>query len=339
MDWVRAAAAAGVLIAAGCQTTEDYAGSGPITLAPHIEEHFQKYLGEENGYAYAVAVDGRSGAGFVYCKENVCSQGTDRRWSAIETCEKFSKGVPCKVYAVRKEIVWNFGGEKPDLSSRNVDLGSPPQDRLHTERVWLNLEQRSAFRDYLKTLQRGEYPVGVYLTSDDGSYAWQTGRRAEAAVERAYKTALERCREHSKLPHTCRVFAIGNRLAANGLAVTGSTTNVMVPESSELVEDVEAVPQNIRVVWRSLSDPFEFVAKPVYEDKAWRFTFSPPDRDVTCDAEASPNRYGIGDWAIDCRNGLRASGSIRYDMRSRASTSTGTDTEDQDVFVYSSPVL
>lgn len=98
------------LLLAGCQTTgSSTIGSGPITLSPAVQSYFDQYM-DINGLMFAVAVDGRSWATYRYCPDIRCRDAPGERQLTIDHCEKDSKGVTCKIYALRKEVVWNFDG-------------------------------------------------------------------------------------------------------------------------------------------------------------------------------------------------------------------------------------
>lgn len=91
-------------VVAGCKTTH---GTGPITLSPQIQAGLDRYMNSSDNVGYfAVAIDGRSSYNYVYCPDQRClGMDTSR---AIRACEKYSNGVPCRIYAYRKEIVWQF---------------------------------------------------------------------------------------------------------------------------------------------------------------------------------------------------------------------------------------
>ena len=99
-----------IFLIAGCQTTGgSTVGSGPITLSPVIQNYFDKYLAN-HGSIFAVAIDGRSGLNYYYCPDVQCREHVGERQLVIDGCEEISQGVPCKIYAVRDKIVWDFDG-------------------------------------------------------------------------------------------------------------------------------------------------------------------------------------------------------------------------------------
>lgn len=132
------------LFLAACQTTGgSTVGSGPITLSPSIQAHFDEYM-SINGSMYAVAIDGRSGASYYYCPDIRCQLTIGERQKAIQNCEERSDGVQCKIYAFRKEIVWDFDGPPLDSSSARVFVFEAVPvvwaGQNGDVRVWLNRE-------------------------------------------------------------------------------------------------------------------------------------------------------------------------------------------------------
>lgn len=102
--------AALLALAAGCDKTGgglggSVFGSGPLTVTPHVAEGFQRYLNEPMPVAFAVSTDGRS-YGYRYCTGRPCSiRGVSQ--VTIDNCRSRSRGVPCKILALREEIKWD----------------------------------------------------------------------------------------------------------------------------------------------------------------------------------------------------------------------------------------
>ena len=90
----------------GCKTFDEYVGEGPIVLSEDANKSFQRYLIVSGIPQYfAASLDGKYGY-YSYCHDT----SSCGRWShpstAIAACEEKSKGVPCKIYAKGKDIVW-----------------------------------------------------------------------------------------------------------------------------------------------------------------------------------------------------------------------------------------
>jgi hypothetical protein len=82
-------------------------GTGPITLSDRAQASFEEYL-DSNPSVFAVTEDGSTSWGWYYCPENEGCRGNNFVYTgpAIRTCEKHSRGKPCKIYALGRKIVW-----------------------------------------------------------------------------------------------------------------------------------------------------------------------------------------------------------------------------------------
>ena len=109
-----------------CQDTQ----GPPPTFAPNIQELFEEYMAEQNPELFVVSTDGQA-AYYTYChisKWPICSDSSQsypaalRRGHAFSECEKNSRGVPCKTYAVGRRIVWK-GTPAPSSQTPKATLG------------------------------------------------------------------------------------------------------------------------------------------------------------------------------------------------------------------------
>lgn len=116
----RALAVSAVLLAlGGCVANKDW-GSGPLTMSPRTKANFDKYLDLMGPLYFAVSVDGQH-SGWNYCQGGInCGVGSP--YNAIAYCESASKGVPCKIYAQGRTVVW--GG--------HVDVADRPTTQIAT---------------------------------------------------------------------------------------------------------------------------------------------------------------------------------------------------------------
>ena len=326
------------LLAASCQTTDNLTGSGPIEFSPGVQRCFDTYLSKERSYAFAVAIDGSSSCGDVFCKETQCGITNDRRWRAIEVCERSSGGVPCKIYAIRDSVVWKSGLATGSPSAKSLSGNAAGVGYVPKTRDWLTGFQLDEFGKYLRVLENSKYPVGVFIVADDGNLSWKTWDNQPDALERATNWSFERCQDRSSLPETCKIFAENTRLAFTNIRVTSENYRNVVRLSSGLVEDVEAAPRNMRVSWANLGPAFEFVTTPEYEQGKWLIEFHVPTNGASCDASGVMQSNGNGTWQAECDNGLSASGETRYDPKARTAINEGKDSKGGDVYVYSVPV-
>lgn len=124
---------------AACQTTggSSTIGSGPITLSPQMQAYLDQYM-SANGKVFAMTIDGSTWASYRYCPEIRCRDTVGERQKVIDHCEKGSNGVPCKIYAIRKEVVWDFDGPALDQSSSEQE-GSFVQEKPTNASVLLQV--------------------------------------------------------------------------------------------------------------------------------------------------------------------------------------------------------
>lgn len=194
-----------VLFLAACQTTGgSTAGSGPITLNSKIQQHFDNYLAD-NGRIFSVAVDGRSSFHYSYCPDVRCRDTVGARSRSIERCEKYSNGVPCRVYAIREQVVWDFDGpalnDTSSVNDQSVELEKPTQASVLLQVSWTGKNTSTAGwldvrNDHIKIqLTNGDWcsgpsrlktktdpgawsvdcPDGTNLTGDYSNTTWDSG--------------------------------------------------------------------------------------------------------------------------------------------------------------------
>ena len=105
------------LVLAGCKTTSDLYGTGPINLSPSVQGGFEKYQRAPAPGFFAVSPNGRS-YGYSYCSSGSCQPTLAQ--IAIDSCNKKSKE-PCKIYAREKFVVW--GGQiKSGMAVKSADV-------------------------------------------------------------------------------------------------------------------------------------------------------------------------------------------------------------------------
>lgn len=102
---------------AGCQGNAMY-GEGPITLSPHTSALYKSYLQEQYPLVFTVSTDGNEST-YYWCSAFGCDLPKAK---SIRVCEQRSNGVPCKVYAVRRQIVWKGTVDNQDYDSVDVEM-------------------------------------------------------------------------------------------------------------------------------------------------------------------------------------------------------------------------
>lgn len=106
------------LALAACQTTGSTVGSGPIKFSPQMQHYVDQYMNSSDPVAHlAVAVDGKSGIFYFYCPDVGCRDAS--AIEAIYKCEEYTNGVPCKIYANRKKVLWKFDVSEDSSIQKN----------------------------------------------------------------------------------------------------------------------------------------------------------------------------------------------------------------------------
>lgn len=116
-----AALSLGVL--AGCQTTatSKLAGTTPVTLSKSATISFQRYRDSGVGRAFAITQKGYGGSS-VSCEFTRCSsRGGSAAQQAVKNCESAGRG-PCKIFAIRNEIVWKGPVTYPEWPQNEYPL-------------------------------------------------------------------------------------------------------------------------------------------------------------------------------------------------------------------------
>lgn len=311
---------------AGCQTTDNnIIGEGPITLDPHIEQGFDTYLNAtRKPTVFAVAVDGSSGYGYWYCKEPVCTGSPGILRDAVTLCEKRSKGVPCKVFAIYRKIVWkgpvtlHEGFAKTEQDAISELEGMPKLSALpsNNSMVVIHLIRYSA------RLKAAPDMVGAFAISDrpgDPAFQWRTREAQNNKVgTTAYlaRDVLDRCQARAsdrtsqcKLAFISAMAAFGDAELADIIARGYGVYNHPFPVEWEEVE----VPEQ---AW-------------ITADRQ-RFAIVRLEGDTCLGRLHSSEENGQKKWTARCDGDLQLSGTYTKD-RDGSVTGKGRDSNGRPV--------
>jgi hypothetical protein len=88
----------------GCNTVVDPSvGQGPIALSAQTQEAFADYQARQTPRYFAVSTDGEAYY-YSYCDAGRCLR--QAKTKVIDQCERYSNGVPCKIYGSQGAVVW-----------------------------------------------------------------------------------------------------------------------------------------------------------------------------------------------------------------------------------------
>ncbi len=161
-----------VLVSLSACQNDSTVGSGPLTLSPDVQEYFDKYMKYTSPVVFAVSTDGNA-AEYLYCPEayDGCIPGINT-FHVLESCEKLSGGVPCKIYAREHRIVWEGAihgtASEPE---KNVSEQSLQQARnfngrndeeickraLSGDREKPNWDNKTIWREYVNEAKRRDF--------------------------------------------------------------------------------------------------------------------------------------------------------------------------------------
>lgn len=99
--------------------------SGPPALSPGVAEAYERFKRLPGRLYFAISEDGRS-AGWSYCKEFGPCKRSGARSRAVYFCERYSKGVPCRIYADMNGIVWKGKVSVDEPVSDPLSKTAPP---------------------------------------------------------------------------------------------------------------------------------------------------------------------------------------------------------------------
>jgi hypothetical protein len=130
----------------GCQTSGSDVGEGYLNLGPKAQEGFDKYMSLSSPMYFAVSPSGNS-YGYWYCKSNRCDDNGPSQ--ALQYCQINSGGVPCKVYAKGKYVVWKNASNSRATSTPTPKYKAPEE----TTKSSSTSNMKGSARERLKQLK------------------------------------------------------------------------------------------------------------------------------------------------------------------------------------------
>jgi hypothetical protein len=93
-----------LVLCASCVRDPEF-GSGPITLSPQVRASFEEYQARD-APTYFVVTESGLGSYYVYCMGGFNCTYPTARMHALDQCRALNPGEVCKIYAVRRSVVW-----------------------------------------------------------------------------------------------------------------------------------------------------------------------------------------------------------------------------------------
>jgi hypothetical protein len=180
--WVHAL----LFLCASCGLKDPDYGSGPITLSPQVQASFDEYKARDAPIYFAVTESGL-GSFYLYCDGGFSCVKSAARMQVLNQCRSRYPGEECKIYAVRRSVVWQDAVRTPQLNVRSHLIrecldGDSPEIRID------KCSQAIASPELTERQKRG--PLYVRARAYE-----QTGKVPEAA--RDYQEVLRIGPDHA----------------------------------------------------------------------------------------------------------------------------------------------
>ena len=105
-----------LFVCASCGIRDPDFGSGPITLSPQVKASFEEYKARD-APTYFVVTENGLGSHYVYCYGGFNCTYPTARMQALAQCRRNYPGEECRIYAVRRSVVWQDVDRTPQLSA------------------------------------------------------------------------------------------------------------------------------------------------------------------------------------------------------------------------------
>ena len=111
-----------VAVIAGCKTTDEVTGRGPLSLSSQMRSWVGQFEGKEG--LVAVTYDGTSGYA-SYCPRVINCEGNSTPTSVVDYCEQ-RNGRKCGLYMVDGRVVWNSAATRVQTKSVDQSRAAKP---------------------------------------------------------------------------------------------------------------------------------------------------------------------------------------------------------------------
>jgi hypothetical protein len=88
-----------------CATSDSDLGTGRVILSPRVQASFEEYMARDAPLYFLVTESG-VGSYYIYCEGGFNCTRSAARMQALDQCRRHNAGEDCKVYAIRRSVVW-----------------------------------------------------------------------------------------------------------------------------------------------------------------------------------------------------------------------------------------
>lgn len=304
----------------GCQVTNRDIGGGPLHLSPSVENRLQAYLATPSRMYFAVSVDGQH-FGYSYCPDGPYACEEDTGAVALRSCQRKSRGVPCKIYAMDGEIVWK-SAERSEAPQRvKTEVGRGP--------ISLSLQTETTFKKYLDL----ESPEYFAVTADGERSGYSFCWRPPCLNPGLKAMAVEHCQRMSG-GLSCYIYAIGRKIVWEGKIIRVDGFEPSRMQERRVANRNDEQPREKRLIAIQWDGRSKLIAGDVHFQKAemgGKITLILPDTGGRCNGTYTLDGNRKGLWSLACDEGSTASGTLATFGRGKGSSGVGKDSEGRSV--------
>lgn len=312
-----------MLALVGCQTTGSHYGEGAIRLSGEVYRGFQTYL-EGEPLTFAITEDGQNYF-YYYCSESGCDPIRTNP-QALYRCEQ-RHGRPCKIFAIRDQVVWKNPGDWQPASltrtARDKEVEARSTDPV--ERIRNELAGNESFQRYRHS--PGHKALVAMVNETNGDVLFWGYSFGQTTATRAIEIAFDFCTggHQSYRQVDCRVVEV------NDEALWPAHKDELTPDQIHRVTAAGVqLPllrgnRPISVVWSGGED---FSGDVDYAFGLGRITF---EFDHGLEAQSCDGHANLGetlgklDFELTCGDGGHVQGTGTYELSGRTVTLNGDD--------------
>jgi hypothetical protein len=120
------------LLCSSCQDPDF--GTGPITLSPGAKASFAEYM-ERDAPIYFVVTENGRGSFYLHCRGGFNCASSAARMQALDQCRSRNPGNDCKIYAIRRSIVWQGAEGSAKAVASSAPAGRPAPELSPSARL------------------------------------------------------------------------------------------------------------------------------------------------------------------------------------------------------------
>lgn len=184
-----------------CQTIDDV-GTGPINLSTKVTVAFETYKALDHSGFFSVSENGKH-YGMGVCP-TLASCYSDGRALSLRSCHERSGGIPCKIYASDRLIVWRGAEDEGQYAEvTKTEVGSGP--------ITLSSRAQSSLKRYLNL----EAPLAFAVSADGRHSQAMFCSNPPCTSPGSSEAATMLCQKKAN-GGACKIYAVGKKIVWQG---------------------------------------------------------------------------------------------------------------------------